>query len=446
LNETPACHAAAMFSQWRGGMVYTMRFVKSRYHTGRVQISWDPQGVPGTNAETTTMTRIVDLQVETEVTFTVPFKAGDPWLATVNSTNNWAVSGGSVTTSATQFNGYLRMTVLNELTGPASSQTIDVLIFAHTADDFQLAVPNELPEWSFLTVQSEDQEDGELLGPVGELAPTVGTNAVTVGETIASLRTLLHRSSYYHREFLGNPYSADGVFRTKQLYNHVNYIPRFPIEYGYTGRGVNYADGQLVTPAVKEQFQFSPNHPLGWVTNCFVGYRGAIVHQYNVTANGQSLVDELKAERDPRTHILDVAPRQAINRFSVGATTAQPSSLARIPTTTTFTVSRDILGQRGMALTNTNTQSALSVVTPQYSKWKFRPAFKDRRGNIGSFTEVESIKVVATVRSGMSTTTADEGWPVLTVYMAGGVDFDPIFFSCVPTMYAFTYPTANNDY
>ncbi len=444
VNETPACHAAAMFSQWRGGMVYTLRFVKSRYHTGRVQISWDPQTVPLTNAETTTLTRIVDLQLETEVTFTVPFKAGDPWLGTGNSSNNWAITSDGTISPSSHFNGYLRVTVLNELTGPAASQEVDILLFAHTAADFELAVPNELPVWSFLSVQSEDQEDGDMLAAGVDPPALVSTNAVTVGETVASLRTILHRTSYYHREFVGNPYSADGVFYTKGCYNLVNYIPRFPVEYGFTAQGVNYATG--VVDPTKKQFQYSPNHPLGWIVNCFVGYRGSIVHQYNIIANGQALVDEVKVERDPRTHILDAAPRQAINRFSVGATTAQSSTLSRIPITTSLNVTRDVLGQRGMAITNTNTQSAVSVVTPQYSMWKFRPAFRDRRDVLGSSSEVESIKVVSTVRCGMNTTTDDGGWPILSVYMAGGVDFDPIYFMCVPTMYVFISPSPDNTY
>jgi len=445
INETPAAHVAAMFSQWRGGMIYTLKFVKSRYHTGRVQISWDPATVPITNAETTSMTRIVDLQLETEVSFMVPFKAGDPWLKTNNVPNNWTnTAAGTVTTDPSSFNGYLRVTVLNELTGPSALQQMDILLFVETAPDFELSVPNELPRWSFLSVQSEETQDVEQLTPIGDEEKTVGTNAVTVGETVASLRTLLHRSSYYHRQPMGNAYSAANTFNLKNCYNLVNYIPRFPVEYGFTAQGVNYATG-IAVPG-KYQFQFSPNHPLVWVTNCFAGYRGSIVHHYNYVTNGSVLVDELKVERDPRTHILDVSPRQAINRFSVALSTGSASNAARGVMGTTFNVTREVFGQRGMALTNANTQSALSVVTPQYSKWKFRPAFKDRRDvNIG-VSEQESIKVVATVRTGMTTTTQDDGWPMLTIYMAGGVDFDPIYFICVPTLYLFNVPAADDSY
>lgn len=442
INNTPAAHVCSMFSQWRGEMVYTLRFVKTRYHTGRVQISWDPQEVPTVNAETTTVTRIVDLQDETEVTFSIPFKAQDPWLNTSNGGNNWAITtGGTVALDKKAFNGYIRVTVLNELTGPANSQQIDVLLFAHTGKDFQVAQPNEIPLWSFLTVQSQEEQ----LAPIADTHIPVDTNAITVGETVPSLRTMLHRTSFYHREFLGNPYSAAGVFETPaKLYNLVNYIPRFPTDYGYSTSGVNYATGILV--ATKNQFQYSPSHPLNWITNCFAGYRGGIVHQYNVITNGKPIPDQIVAERDPRSHILDVAPRQAINRFSSSADTASPSTLSRAPITSQLTVTRGAWGQRGMAITNANTQSAVSVVTPQYSRWKFRPAFVDHRDIIGDYSEQESIKLVVTVRAGMSSSTADEGWPLVDIFMAGAVDFDPVFFICVPTLYTFVSTSPDNTF
>lgn len=441
INSTPAAHAASMFSQWRGGMIYTLKFVKSRYHTGRVQISWDPSTVPLTNAETTTVTRIVDLQMETEVEFIIPFKAQDPWLKTSNTGSNWAITtGGTVTTDPDAFNGYIRVTVLNELTGPANSQQIDVLLFARTAPDFQLSVPAELPQWSYLTVQSLEVEE---LAKTADISIPPDTNAITVGETIRSLRTLLHRTTYYHREFLGNPFASSGVYYAKNLFYLVNYIPRFPTEFGFNPDGVNYAIG--LTVANKSQFQFSPNHPINWLANCFAGYRGGIVHQYNTIANGHALPDELSVERDQTSHILDVAPRQAINRFTVGVTSAQQSDLARLAVTTTFGVGRAIQGHRGMAITNTNTQSALSVVTPQYSKWKFRPAYLFGRDAVPNEMEKESIKVSTIMRVG-SAGGSDEGWPALSIFMSAGVDFDLIYFICVPRMYSFAMPTADNTF
>lgn len=443
INNTPASHCASMFSQWRGGIVYTMRFVKTRYHTGRIQISWDPQEVPLTNAETTTMTRVVDLQMETEVTFIVPYKAQDPWLNTGNTGNNWSNStSGTVTSDRKAFNGYVRVTVLNELTGPSASQQIDVLLFCHTAPDFQLAQPNETPLWSFLSVQSMETED--QLVDVGVMSVPVDTNVITVGETVVSLRTLLHRTSFYHRQLLGNPFSASGVYEVKRFYNLVNYIPRFPVDYGYSTNGVNYATGILVP--TKNQFQYSPTHPLNWITNCFAGYRGSIVHQYNVISNGQPLPDQIVAERDPRSWIIGTAPAQAINRFSTGAVTIDQSTISRAPVTTQSGVNRGIWGQRGMAITNANTQSALSVVTPQYSRWKFRPAYAKTRDVLGSYDEVESIKLVTSMRCGSSSSADDEGWPIVDIFMAGGVDFDPIFFICVPTLYSFITTSPDNSY
>jgi hypothetical protein len=443
INHTPAAHVAAMFSNWRGSMVYTLRFVKSRYHTGRLQVSWDPTTVPITNAETTTITRIIDLQYETEVSFTIPYKAQDPWLLCTGYGNNWATTtAGTVTYDPVAHNGIIRITVLTELTGPAASQEIDVLLFASAGPDISFSIPNETPLFSFLAVQS-DESDSQL-ADVANTQLSTDTNAVTVGETIASLRTLLHRTTFYHRAFMGNQYSASGQFQTTAFYTLVNYIPRFPAEYGFNTQGVNYAVG-LVDP-IKIQFQFSPNTTLNWITNCFAGYRGGIVHQYNVTINGKPIPDSIAVERDPRTHILDSPPRQAINRFSVAATSGASSNVARAPLSLQLNVRRGVWGHRGMALTNANTQSGVSVVSPQYSRWKFRPAYVKTRDIYDNVSERESLKVCALLRCGMSTASSDEGWPVLETYVAGAVDFDPIYFICVPTLYSFSVPTADDSF
>jgi hypothetical protein len=390
------------------------------------------------------MTRIVDLQYETEVEFAIPYKASRPWLRTTGYANNWAVtSDGTVTFDSQSHNGVIRVTVLNELTGPATSQVIDILVFARGGPDLEFSIPNEIPQWSFLNVQSE--ETVEQLADIGTEQRPLGTNAITVGETIASLRPLLHRANFHHRSLLGNPYSADGVFFTDGLKNLVNYVPRFPTGYGFTPDGVNYAT-QILAPNGKAQFQYSPNTTLNWLGNCFVGYRGGIVHHFNVISNGQALIDSLTVERDPRTHILDTPPRQALNRFTVNSPVGQASALSRISVTSQLGVNRTAWGQRGLALTNTNTQSAVSVITPQYSRWKFRPTYVTTRDSWNGTTEKESVRVTATTRCGMTNTTTDNGWPVLETYVAGAVDFDFIYFVCVPTVFEYPVPNADNTF
>lgn len=438
INETPASHATKLFRYWRGSMVYTLKFVKSRYHTGRVQVSWDPQGVPGSNSETTTMTRIIDLQVETEVELSIPFKGVDPWLSTQNGTDNWTNStSGTITYDKNAHNGVIKVTVLNELTGPAASQELDMLLFVHAGSDFRMAVPNELPSYTSLDVQSDIADGAE--DTIESWVP-----AVTVGESVVSLRSLLHRSSLWHSQWLGNPLSAAATYRTKSLYQHVNMIPRFPLDPGFNTKAVNYATAPVA--ATKAQFQFSPNHPMNWIGNCFAGYKGGIVHHFNIVCNGNVLVDDVRVERDFRTHILDVAPRQAINRFSIATASDEGSGLARSALNTTFNVNRTAQGHRGMSLTNTNTQSALSVVTPQYSRWKFKPAHIWIRDTVNGTTDYDSLKLCVQTRGGMSGTTTDDGWPIVNIFVAAGVDFDLVHFLCVPTYRSFALPAADNTY
>ncbi len=445
IHQTPSCLVAAMFSQWRGSMIYTLKFVKTRYHTGRVQISWDPDQVPGVNSETTTVTRIVDLQSETEVEFVIPYKAQTPWLRTTGYPTNWAITtGGTITYSDLDHNGAFKVTVLNELTGPAAAQQIDILVFQRAGPDIQFSVPNDLPStYSFLTVQSDTVVDDQVdqltnVAPIA-IAPTIA--AVTTGETVASLRTLLHRSSLHHVGLMGNPGISSTAYPTKALFNHVNYVPRFPTDIGFSAAGINNA--QSLVPSTVP-YQFGPMHPLNWVTNCFAGYRGGIVHHYNIVANGQPLPDSITAVRDPRTHIIFFGALNA-NRYSIPYTSVQASTISAA---TQSQIAGTVVvpsGQRGMALTNANTQSALSIITPQYSRWKFRPAYVQGRDTLGFSNEIESVRVSTMSRGGMTTASTDDGWPVLQVYMAGAVDFDPIFFIAVPTMYEFSTRTPINS-
>lgn len=430
INATPAAHAGSMFVYWRGSMIYTLRFVKSKYHTGRVKISWDPAVAPGDFAETTTLTRIVDLQSESEVEFVIPFKSYQPWVGTPVIFNNWANSTAG-TVNSFNSNGVIKVTVLNELTGPAASQQIDLLLFVRAGPDIRFAKPNDLPDWSILEVQSDISS-----GSSDSIEASVP--AVTIGESVVSLRTLLHRSSYWHTQFLGNQLTSNSSYYLQGPKTTVNYIPRFPVEYGFTTLAVNFATG-ILDPS-RKQFQFSPNVPINWLANCFVGYRGSLVHHFNVVNNNMTnRVDEIRVERDYVPWILD-APRQAINRFTTLLGGFYSSGIPRLMMTFQFGVRRSGIGQKGMSLTNPQTQSALSVVTPQYSASKFRPA------HIAIRSDHESMVLTAQGNMGMNVVNQDSGWPRVNIFVAGGADFDLIHFLCIPTRYSFVVPEADDTF
>jgi len=79
---TPLCYFGRMYDYWRGSITYKIKIVKTQYHKGRILISWDPNitviGV--SNLETAVFSKVVDLEMEDEVEFTIPYKAFSPYL------------------------------------------------------------------------------------------------------------------------------------------------------------------------------------------------------------------------------------------------------------------------------------------------------------------------------------------------------------------------------
>lgn len=436
-HYTPASYFGQMFKYWRGGMTYRLRFIKSKYHTGRLIITWDPTGLPGTDYETTTMVRIVDLQMEDEVTLTIPYKQQTAWSTTQYTTNNF--SNGSVpslTLSKYQQNGVLQVRVLTTLTGPAATPEIDILCFASAASDMELSVPQELPDVSIYDIQSAD-----VISSVSGLSTDHNVDIVTVGETVASLRTLLHRSSQVGTQVLGRPALTASTWVTDGLQCCVNYFPRVPIGYGASPLGSSFAVGS----SANYPFAFVANHPINWVLNCFTGYRGAIVHHFNVERNGVDTINLETLERDDRIHILESGVN-ARNRFTATANVGAPSSLARLSISNQLNVRRRAYGQRGLAITNCETQAGLSIVSPQYSSWRFRPAYEPVRDIFPTLdkTEFESIRLDTSFRA--TSVGPTSAWPIVSQYVAAGVDFNPIYFVCTPTLSAYATPTASDAF
>ncbi len=449
LNHTPAAYIGRAFSFWRGSITYRFKLVKSRYHTGRLIITWDPIIQPGTDYETTTLTRVVDLQTEDEVVVTIPYKSRQAWLKTTTVTNNFS-NGPSPTFVPDQYanNGIIQVRVLTTLTGPAANAQIDILAYVSCGEDFRYAVPNELPTGvSAFALQSEEIACGDVV-PADMLSSAASqdhntfTELVTTGESIRSLRSLLHRASLADVQFAGEPRSGVATYHANGYKFLVNYFPRIPMGYGYNPDAYQWATRPIATG--NAPFNFAPNHPLNWFLNCFAGYRGGVVHHFNIDPNGGT-VPSVAAERDGRNWVIQPT-LNGRNRGTVGVDLAQSTGIATITTNTFYSggVRGTSIGQRGMSLTNAQTQAGLSVVSPQYSQWRFRAAYepyRDTFNSVGS-NEKESVRLSITARCGDGNATGP--WPVVNHYVAAGVDFSPIFFVCTPTLYVYTGTGVDN--
>jgi hypothetical protein len=441
---TTGGYFAQFFDRWRGSVNYRFKFIKSKYHTGRVIISWDPQGIPGVDAETLTFSRLVDLQEEDDVIITIPFKARTPWL--IQAARDAPFTNGAsplVGFDKALHNGVFRVYVQNTLTGPAAAAEITMLVYTSCGTDCVFSVPKPLDSRYTFAQQAAEVVDIVPDSITSSPAPWEdATEIITVGESIRSMRQILHRANWLEVGPVGLPWQdwdiAAPLFRgSVGLKSAATLFPRVPVAFGKHPSGTSYSlkadDPSKYTAASQTRTPV-----LSFVLNCFVGYRGAMVHHINVLSNGCDFVDSISATRTSRQWITtaDKAIRNGVVcEYDPWAYNMTNFLSGNIPSA--VPVERHENFQGGSTVTNQRTQASTSVLMPYYSQWKFRPAWEFTRDVYPSdptSNEYESLRLTATFRK-PTEGGASEPWPMYEHYCAAGPDFNVVYFVCTPITY-----------
>lgn len=130
---------ATNFVLWRGGINIKFKFVKTKFHSGRVRIFYVP-GLFNTDLPTgfehdANYSTVVDLRSDTDVEFNLPYVATVPWLHVKESP--WTGSFNQ-----TQVCGAVHVEVLNELVNTSTvSDSVEVLVEVCGAEDIEFAIP-----------------------------------------------------------------------------------------------------------------------------------------------------------------------------------------------------------------------------------------------------------------------------------------------------------------
>lgn len=446
---TPLSYFGEMFNYWRGSLIYKFKFVKSQYHKGRVIVSWDPEKslIGATDPETAVFSRVIDLEYEDEVEIEIPFKALSPFLEMKPSDSVTNSTSPVLALDPTAHNGSLQMRVLNVLTGPAISPEIDVLMYVRAGKDFQFARPQDVNNaYTTLTVQGDEEN---IVNESKNLDPSL--NEVTMGEIISSLRPILHRTSYSFSQLMGAPQTGASAYVTAGHQYNTNIINRLPRPYGFdTSNGYHWATA--VVGSGNHHFNFVAYHPIRWVLNCFVGYRGSTnIHINPISTSRVPYIDSIDASRYYGSAVLSATTKN-VNKFTVTTANFAESTMGRAATTYQITytssVSRRTLGNTGMSLTNTKTQAALSVNVPQYSKFKFYTAKYDTSLDelAPDYKQFYDNVRISSYFITQDATSSSTSWPSMDIYYSAGVDFMPVYFVCCPRIYEYGGPTAVDSY
>lgn len=443
IHTTPMAYFSEMFQYWRGGLKFKFRFIKTKYHRGRVLISWDPNSniTSTSDTETATLSRVVDIENETEVEMIVPYKASLPYL---NCRLDQEVSSSltpTISMDRTFHNGTITMRVQNALTGPAATPQITVLMFVSACEDFEFQVPNELND--AFTIWPLEQSQPVL----EEQSPQATKGQVTMGEKVASIRSILHRSSLWSTQVLGAMYDESNVLYNSGWRRTHNLVKRVPTGYGYNLDGANWTS----VPA-NQPFSYNKNHPIDWVLNVFAAYKGSTnitvnVSRGNTISGNASEISELSASRYFTSTVIRPTKQNRTGSTDFNST-AVSSSISRSVTINAAGAANAavVSGRTGVSLTNTATQAALQVHVPQYVNRRLLVAWGRIRN--ADFTQggfvYENVDIAANWFQ-QATPAATMPWPLIDIYYSAGTDFNPFFFVCTPRLYTLASPAAQNS-
>lgn len=144
-GQTNLSFISNFFKYWRGSIEVRLVFCVSKFHTGRVQVMFEPNTVGASfTSDVTNVTQnwIIDLADRTEIEFTLPYAAQKQMLLTYNDAESNLFQWGHASTGLiTGSNGNLYVNVLSQLRAGSVATGIKILMFVRAGPDFELFQP-----------------------------------------------------------------------------------------------------------------------------------------------------------------------------------------------------------------------------------------------------------------------------------------------------------------
>lgn len=418
--HTPLSYFTSMFSKWRGDIIFKFKVIASKYHRGKLKISFDPFGNRGAADYTNVIfTQIIDITNDTEIEFTVPYMQESTWSSVgTNLLESWNFStGGGIDFVPGQNNGVLSLQVLTPLSSPQAAPTCTILASIRGGPNFEVAVPRDFGQYRTpLTLQS-----GEVT--VGKQHPQ--EYLVNFGENITSLRQVMSRSTFSQR-FYPN---ADATLDAPGIADSLLVLSRFPHPKGYDLNAPLLAES-LVTASTNKFYTFSEFHPINYVSACFAGVRGSIQDMY-VIGDPANLLIDAAVQKSNLTRIIQSAKLEGEITKYVRTSYDQQNSVQG-----DYQYNLSLRGEEGMALTKTPTGGVLHIETPSRTRHLFNSTRQEDwlRGTTWDDSDTDSVALE------LSYATGDELSQLIRVdrYMNIGTDFNLHFFVGVPIVRANT--------
>ncbi|QKQ15142.1 hypothetical protein 2 [Lactuca sativa marnavirus] len=441
--HTPLSYVGAMFRHWRGDIIIRVKVVCTKFHKGRLKISYDPVGdISTTNPdENTVYTQIVDIGEQDDIEFVIPYHQDVGWLRHDQTIqDNWTPGNANAPRKGVD-NGLLSVRILNTLTAPASG-SIFLLFFVRGGENFEFANPtghigpsnsNIVP--SFFALQSEDTTNilptRMYMGVQSQATPE--RYALNFGECVGSLRNILHRSVVF--ETTPMPSLASGLFTIiRKVYKRMPYTPGFDPNFGGTSAV------RVVAASGTANYCFNTMPHIAYIAGMFLGYRGSVNYTVTPSADLYGAIDDVRVVRATDDQVDNNDGRFIRAVANSGFT---PSVSAKASFLNRRWGFRDGLG--GMAITSSRTNASLIFNIPDYNNYNFSlvdPSFY-YDGSITDGTHIQSASLQIVLNKEASGGVDPGNAMSIQSEVAAGPDFTCLHFLCCPTLdYITGEPTA----
>lgn len=193
-DHTPASFTATLFSYWRGSVVFDFKLVKTKFHSGRLLVTFSPSvwSIGSTTSDVNSSSyewrTIIDVREQSTFRVQIPYLSAEQYLPTSQNS----------TTVLPHF-GTIQVIILDPLVAPATvGNSIRCLVEHSMGPDCEFAVPapcNMMPVVDATPEMNMSSDPCEVYsGVIGNAQVTddKGFNAAAcMGERVSSFRQLL---------------------------------------------------------------------------------------------------------------------------------------------------------------------------------------------------------------------------------------------------------------
>jgi len=273
---------AAPFKKWTGSIKVRIEIVKSKYHSGKMRVHYEPYTAGYSTDYNTTYSQIIDIAEQDDIEFTIPWSQAEPWLDTGLLVPHFAKYTNAPHYDPLTCNGKIWFSVLNRLNSPDATQPISMNVYVSAGPDFRCQVPTseDISNYEFQSSRGNGRAVVEKMffGRVLTEKEMQQREEMYFGETFNSFRSLIRRYG-----------QIDSVVYTSGLAGLITMLfPLYPQPAGVNFNATTEAryDGSLVKANIRS-VTF-----LEYVMNAYCFVRGGMRYKFvNQKVNSSEVAD-----------------------------------------------------------------------------------------------------------------------------------------------------------